>query len=595
VSRKHNIPVRARDGVALATDLYFPEGVAGPLPVIYMATPYNKDRQSSAAEFFAGQGFAVALQDVRGKFRSQGTFVVEHNHGADGVDTIEWITKQPWSNGQVGMFGCSYHGQVQLSTAKYRPKALRALITIGDAGQGGAPRPDGMNGPRLGGAILLDTVVPWMREYMSKVSANVPGWPDISDEKTGDRFFDLNLKIPATDYSKVYMHLPLKDMIEFANSPPTDWDDYLRPYTDPWWKTFDNPRPTDTFDVPAIHVTTFFDFGVSGTINFWKMFADHSVSDLAQRNQFLILAPGFHCEVETLPEHLLSGERDDGDARLDFYHLYVEWFRHWLTSATPGDFVGVPKVLYYATGENRWRTDTQWPPRGVHASRLYLSSEGDARTALGNGVLEPVAPERERDDSFTYDPAVPTLTAGGNSMSKSAKNGSVDQRDREARRDVLVYTTAPLRKALRIAGPVTLALYVSSTAPDTDFHGTLVEVLPDGRALNVSQGILRARFRNGYDRPEEFMKRDAVYLIRVSLRDASHVFVAGSRIRVDIASASFPEYDRNLNTGGDNISETRWNRADNTVHHSSRYPSYLEVMSDELMEKSAFATQVSGR
>lgn len=591
VSIRRNVPIRLRDGVRLASDIYLPVTAAKQLPAVFMFTPYGKGRFPADSEYLAGQGFAVVVADVRGKHMSEGEFVVEHNHGEDGADVIAWIAQQAWSNGRVGMFGCSYLGQIQLNVARHRPPALKALITMSNGGGAGEVRPDGMNGARDGGALMLGTVLPWMREEMAKSDPRPRGWPDQKWGGEASEFYDLKVKLPEVAWDDVLMHLPLRDLMKATRSPPNDWERYLLPYSDPWWGTFGMAGPADSFDVPALHVGSWWDFSVSGSVYFWRLLAERATSSQARDNQFLMLAPTTHCAHAGVGERTLLGQLDAGDARRDYRAVYVAWLRHWLEGAADSDF-SMPAVQYYTTGANEWRATGVWPPKGLEPVRLYLRNRGQVRDLPGDGELSlKTGRADERPNRYVYDPGKPTPTVGGvimNPADSDEEDGAHDQSLREARSDVLSYTSPVLTQPLEITGPVSAMLSVSSSAPDTDFHVTLVEVHADGRALNVTDGIRRARHRLGFDKPESRMSSGEIYRIEVSMRQTSHVIAAGSRLRIDVASASFPAYDRNLNTGGDNMTETQWIVAENSVHHSTENPSYVVVLVPKEAKRSLF-------
>jgi putative CocE/NonD family hydrolase len=267
------------------------------------------------------------------------------------------------------------------------------------------------------------------------------------------------------------------------------------------------------------------------------------------------------------------GERELGDARLDFYGLYLRWFDHWLKGIENG-VTRMPKAQIYVMGRNVWRAEQEWPLALTQYTKYYLHSDGRAQSRFGTGVLSIVAPKQESPDTFAYDPRTPVPTFGGMLSGGSGATGSFDQSAVEMRQDVLVYTTPPLERGVEVTGPLQVVLYVSSSAKDTDFTGKLLDVYPDGRAFLLYEGVLRMRYREGLDR-KVWMEPGGVYAISIDLESTSNYFAPGHRIRVDVSSSSFPRWDRNLNTGGDNYDETEGVVARNVVHHSARYPSHV--------------------
>lgn len=556
--------VPMRDGVRLATDFYFPEGTPGKLPVIYIATPYGKGAKGVAdytgvARFFAGQGYVVALQDVRGKHASEGDFVVEHAVGRDAYDTVNWMVLQPWSNGAVGTYGCSYMGEVQVYGEKYPHPAVKARVVQATGGIAGEARPDGMNGPRLGGALMLGDALPWLRNYMAKYGK----------DKT---------PLPKIDYDQVVTHLPMKTMMVAAGNPWTDWIDYVgRDYSDPYWKTFNIVGEGDPVTTPAIHVNSWFDYGVSSSIYVWKLFQNNAVSPQVAQNQYLIISPTEHCGSESVPDNFVVGDFPAGDPRLDFWSLYLDWFDHWLRNGDSA-VTKMPRIQFYTTGMNAWNASADWPLPGTRYVNYYFHSDGRANSVSGDGRLDLHPPANKSSDAYNYDPANPVRTSARMGKSFGVGPHSDEDAARQQRKDVLVYTSSPLERNLNATGPMEVVLYVSSDAKDTDFCGWLSDVDEEGRSFDIDSGIMRARYRQGYDH-QVFFRRRKVYEVRVSLRPSSHVFKAGHRIRVSIASSNFPRFDRNLNTGGDNFTETRGVVAHNIVHHSSIYPSHLVLPS----------------
>ncbi len=577
VETRKNVYIPMRDGVELATDLYFPRSVKEKLPAILIRTPYGKNEESSvsAALIFARHGYAVAVQDVRGRFDSEGSFGVMFGDAEDGYDTTDWLAGQDWSNGNVGTYGCSYRGAVQLLGAGLRNPHLKAMIPQAAPGgglglAGGEPRYLGI---RSGGAFLLANTFSFFWNSGSKIHYKAP--PGTPAEIRP--YFDPAPKLPEIDLREVLWSLPLRELPERFGAPPTDWNDVLtRGPGDAWWTSRgyldDNARP----DVPALSINSWYDPNIAHTLYRFNLFRNYSISEQARENQFVIISPTLHCQSEEATAKTIVGERDLGDARLGHWEIYLKWFDHWLKGVET-DVPYMPRVQYFLMGKNEWRSADRWPLAGTRFTRFFLGSRGTANGRLGSGTLTLDLPGRDLiADRYTYDPAspVPSRVGPSGAYGGGSMAGPVDNQEVEMRHDVLVYTSPPLDHDIEITGPVRVELYVSSSARDTDFTAKLLDVYRDGRAFNLTEGILRARFRDGHDTPV-WMEPDRIYKLSFDLRPTSNVFLRGHRIRLEVSSSSFPQYDRNLNTGGDNHDETRWVTADNAVYHSSDYPSAL--------------------
>ncbi len=534
-----NVRVPMRDGVKLATDLYFPEGAVGKVPAILIRTPYNRKNRTSAARMFAGQGYVVAVQDVRGKFDSEGHFTLSANDTGDGSDTLDWIAAQPWSTGKIGTYGCSYLAEDQLELAKVQNPHHTAMIP--QAG-GGAYRFADL---REGGAVGLAEAAPWFLTWGSKIDPNPAN--------------------PKVDIERMFLTLPLIDMLKKAGGPPTDFDDFVsHEPMDPWWDHVGYVNAKHHFNTPGLQVCSWYDSVVNETFELMNLMRRNGESESARENQFVVIAPSTHCGWESANEHTLVGKREMGDTRFAYDDLYMRWFDHWLKGADNG-VTREPKVRIYVMGANRWREENEWPLKRTKFTKYYLHSDGHANTRGGTGVLSVRAPEGEASDHFRYDPENPVPTNS---------EGAQDQSAVEQRPDVVVYSTAALDKGIELTGPIQAVLYLSSSAKDTDFTAKLVDVYPDGRAFNIQDGILRARYRDGFDH-SVWMKPGESYRLLIDLHSTSNYFPAGHRIRLEISSSNFPRFDRNLNTGGRNYDEARPVVAENEIHHAAGRESYI--------------------
>lgn len=568
-----SVMVPMRDGVKLSTDLYFPERAGEKLPVVLVRTPYNKnvDGRNALAVRFAEQGYAVAVQDVRGKFESDGEYVVSAADTNDGYDSVSWLAAQSWSTGKIGTYGCSYRGENQVEMAKLRHPNHTAMIP---QAAGGSFR---YFGSVTGGAFELAANADWFLSNGAKVRPKLPADAPRADFLRAASHFSLAPVSRQVDWTRVWRTLPLVRMLETLGAPPTDFEGFASHGPgDPYWDQFGYIKTSDRFDTPALFVDSYMDYGGADTLGLFNLMRRNGESSRARDNQFVVLAPTTHCVFETATAETIVGERNVGDARFDYFGTYLKWFDYWLRGIDNGA-TRAPKVQVYVMGKSEWRTADEWPLPGTQFTRYYLRSGGAANGRFGDGTLSLVRPGADPPDHFVYDPATPVPSKGGPDFGSSLPEsppGSWDQSDVEMRHDVLVYTTPPLEKALEVTGPIQAVLYVSSSARDTDFTAKLVDVYPDGKAYNVQEGILRARYRDGFNRTV-LMKPGEVYEVKIDLQVTSNYFAPGHRIRLEISSSSFPRFDRNLNTGGHNYDETAWVVATNTVHHTSRHPSHV--------------------
>lgn len=554
-----------RDGTELATDIYLPDR-PGPQPLILMRTPY--DRASFSPErslqgsvgAFVGHGYAVAVQDVRGKFGSDGTFVPSLTDDIDSYDTMSWIVKQPWSDGKIGTYGCSYLGEAQVIASRLRHPAWKAAIPMASTGASGGAA--GRNLPFAfwnGGAFELASGAGWFAQFGRKV-------PERSDGKPGYK----------GEVWRTMQHLPVNAALDDPAIPASDYRDFIEhPPGDPFWAKFPYLKEGDAVAVPALFIDSWYDYAPAVAFSQLAYFQRHSGKFGAAHR--IVIDPSTHCDQHFQGNPTVVGDRTVGDARFDFWQLYFTWFDHWLRGEDTGA-ERMPLVQYYNMGENRWRDASAWPVPGSREISYYLGSRRGAQSRAGDGVLQAQPQRGGRTDRFVYDPAAPVPSIGGPlcclpTSDGRSPAGSFDQTAVEDRRDVLVYSTAPLKRAVDVTGPIRAELFVSSDAPDTDFTAKLVDVDAEGRAWNIVEGITRMRWRCGYARQAPRLMPGKVYKVSIDLQATSNRFLAGHRIRLEISSSNFPRFDRNLNTGGPNVSEAKPRIAHNAVHLDVRYPS----------------------
>lgn len=585
IRKEKSVFVPMRDGVRLSTDLYFPESVGGKLPVIMMRSPYGKDGAypyGGITPLLVQQGYIVAVQDARGRFESEGRYRAKDADRKDGYDTIEWLIDQPWSDGQVATFGCSYLGEVQLALAAAKhPNHVAMIPQAGTAAYDNIGR---QFGSINGGAIELMETVGWFIDNGSKVFHGPPDGIDRQEwfQSEQSKYFKTGPTSPRDGLSTkevmdIYESLPVVDILRNHGMPLTDYEHYVTntPQSEYFDELDDMVRPDDTFDTPALYMDSWYDYGPRNTLKLFNQMRTNAPSQKARDNQFVIIAPSTHCSWVLATENTVVGERDLGDARKEFVDIYLKWYEYWLKGVDNG-ITDMPRVQYYLMGKNEWRSADNWPVEGTVLRNYYLDSGGRANSRFGDGTLSQSIPAGKSSDTFVYDPATPVPTKGGHACCSRLETsaGGYDQSMIESRHDVLVYTSPPLDEGIEVTGFLKVVLYVSSDAKDTDFTAKLVDVYPDGRAFNIEEGVLRMRYRDDLRR-KVWMKEGEVYEIHLDLEATSNYFGEGHRIRLEVSSSNFPRWDRNMNTGGNNYDETEGIQANNTMHHSPEYPSHI--------------------
>lgn len=562
-----NILVPARDGVPLATDLYRP-AAGGPFPTLLARLPYNKDLLPVLLLIMpdplrlAQAGYAVLVQDCRGCYQSGGTLAPFFQEGRDGVDTLRWAAAQPWSSGAAGMLGSSYLGAAQWLAAAEEPAALQAFAP--------ADTSDRFHSPWIyqGGALQLGFALFWALGYFAlpelhrRLAARAATLAEVGDAMRALGRID-----------ELYRRMPLTALPELSAAPfYADWLDH--PQADDYWRPIAPGADYGRISAPALNIGGWYDIFLGGTLASYRGLRDGGGGDAACSR--LIVGPWSHGVW-----HGAFPERDFGplagvDAA-DLTGAHIRWFDYWLKGEENG-LCDEPPVKIFVMGADEWREEDDWPPPDAQYRRLFLRGGGGANTRHGDGMLAWEPPGDEPSDSYRYDPRDPTPTCGGATLmpgaQAAANAGPRDQRAVEERADVLIYTTPPLELPVEVVGPVSLVLFAASSAPDTDFTGKLVDVFPDGRAVLLTDGILRARYRDGAPQP---LEPGAVYELTIDLVATANRFRAGHRIRLEVASSNFPRFDRNTNTGGDIAAEGEADCvvAVNRVFHDSARPSHL--------------------
>ena len=594
IDRKLMLPMR--DGVRLATDVYRPKNASGKVPTIFVRTPYNFNywdvengapRDMSRITDAVKRGYAYVMQNERGHFFSEGNYDILGPPRTDGYDMIGWIAKQPWSNGKVGMVGCSSTAEYQFGVAATEPPALAAMNPQGFGAGIGHVGPYTEQGNWYRGGAVQMLFIAWLYGEQNQVRPMFSKNTSQEDLVRVSKAFDLAQHLPPVDWSKALWHLPEEDIIEAVDGPHGIFADSMPVATggamiertpgDSAWYRGGLYHENMPFNTPSLYYMSWYDVSVGPNLAMFEH-ARKTAKGGAAEQQYAVIAPTLHCAYTRATENTVVGERSVGDARLDYDALTYGWFDHFLKGEDNGLLDTLPRVRYYTMGSNEWQSSDSWPPRGAAPVTYYFSSAGNANTLHGDGALAPSAPSSDHPDAFIYDPMNPVPSYGGNvcCTGNAVQGGAFDQRVMEARNDILVYSTEPLKEGVEVSGPVEVTLYVSSDAKDTDFTAKLIDVYPDGSAYNLDETIQRMRYREGYDK-QVWMRDGQVYKVTLGPMNTSNYFAAGHRIRIEVSSSNFPRFDRNLNTGGKNYDETRGAVARNSVHHSKQYPSSVTV------------------
>ncbi len=595
IQRKVMVPMR--DGTRLATDVYYPKAGPGRYPVIFVRTPYNFNwwdvrngmpRDVSAILTAVRRGYAYVVQNERGRFFSEGEWDILGPPVTDGYDAIDWISRQPWSIGKVGLVGCSSTAEWQMAVAAQGHPALAAIVPQGfGAGVGRVGRWYEQGNWYRGGAIQM-LFIAWLYGNQNNDRPMFPNGMSSAELERVARYYDLDPQEPPVDWSRALAHLPVQDILKnvggprgvFADSMPVSTGGRMvqRTPDDPAWYRGGLYHDDMPFNVPALWLMSWYDVSVGPNLALFNHARTRATDAAVRDAQYALIAPVGHCAYTRATEETVVGERSMGDARYDYDGLIYGWFDHWLKGARNGLLDTLPKVRYYTMGENRWRTTSSWPPAGATTTTWYLSSGGRANSLYGDGRMVTAAPGRDQPDLFVYDPMNPVPSYGGNvcCTGNAVQAGSFDQRKMEAREDILVYTTDPFPEGLEVSGPVEVTLYVSSDARDTDVTVKLLDVYPDGRAYNLDESIQRLRYREGYDRTV-WLEPGKPVKVEVGPLSTSNWFAPGHRLRIEVSGSNFPRFDRNLNTGGNNYDESVGVVARTRIHHSTQYPSQVRI------------------
>lgn len=550
------------DGTRLSASLYRPKGAHDRLPAVLVRLPYHRLDYAegfNAGIFFASHGYAAVVQDLRGTGDSSGELLPWAHAADDAVDTIDWITRQPWSDGKVGTIGCSALGETQLVSQSRAPPAWRAMIASGAGGAVGSLKDrHAYFGLFEGGIFQLASGFGWFVNHGTKRPEAAPAKP--------------------FEYADVLRELPVSKLVERVRPAPNGYSDFLAaPFGDPKWSEWGYLGDDSRLRIPAMIVNTWGDQTLQDALvlaEHWRL-AD---PEGTKGKQKVIIGPGKHCDHLTAGRTGEFGELTVANAAQPYQQIFLRWFDHWLRDDSDA-LAELPAYTYYVVGADTWRSAESWPPPEAKSTRWYLESGGRANSRTGDGRLVEKPEIGAASDTWRYDPADPVPSKGGPiccTGNPEDRPGPADQEEVEKRQDVLVYTTQPMASDTWIAGPITANLTVSSDVKDTDLVARLVHVWPDGRATSIQEGALRLRYRNGFATPV-FLEPVQPVRATVDMRSIAYRLPKGHRLRLDLTSSSFPRLERNLNTGGDNINETRGVVATNHIHYDVEGGSWLQL------------------
>jgi putative CocE/NonD family hydrolase len=556
---QHAVPMKTRDGVTLYADIYRPK-TSDKFPVILMRTPYDKSVNWAVSPVFkmVSRGYIVIIQDVRGRYTSEGEWYPFKHEQADGYDSVEWAAALPYCDGKVAMMGASYVGATQMLAAIAQPPHLAAIAPNMTASN----YHDGWT--YQGGAFEQ-----WFDQ----------NWTSQLAQNTLQRLILENTNalvgtptLPLADYPVFnFGQLPADTKLTAALAPYyLDW--LAHPDYDEYWKQWSIEEHFSNLSVPMLQVGGWYDIFNAGTLRNYIGAKNKGGNEAARTRQHLLIEIGGHAgfgrrigDVDFGPH---AAENVYTDVILDWYDFLFKGIRNEFATAKP--------VKLFVMGANEYRQEDDWPLPQAQSVKYFLHSAGKANSLAGDGSLSTSVPKSEPSDTYVYNPASPVPTVGGPLCcdEKHREPGPRDQRSVENREDVLVYSTGPLAHDLEVTGPVTATFFVRSSAVDTDFTAKLVDVAPDGFAQNLTEGILRMRYRVS---PEHavLINPGQIYEISVDLWATSNVFLRGHSLRLEISSSNFPRFDRNLNTGEDIKFARTFVAATNSILHDAQHPSAL--------------------
>jgi uncharacterized protein len=547
VEARADVKIPMRDGVKLSANIFLPKA-EGTFPVILVRTPYGKgNAKNGDGLFFAARGYVFVIQDCRGKGASQGRWEPFVNDRDDGRDTRDWILDQPWCNGSIGTSGGSYVGFTQWISAPNAGDHLKAMFTV-------VPLVDAYSdGVYTDGALNL---------------ALMMGWGSLVAFKPGEQPTMVGWR--PEDWIRAYRTLPLDKWDRAIGRKVQYMRDWVaHPQFDDYWAARGVHEQWQDITAPICAVDGWYDIFARSVFEHINAVKALSRSPRARTHIHLVMGPWTH----GISRNGKVGELDFGkESVINLRDMQAKWFDHWLKAEQTGTETW-PAFRIFVMGRNQWRDEQEWPLKRTQYTPYYFRGKGAAKTADGDGTLSAEKPSDEPRDRFVYDPNDPVPTAGGCNL-VGCPAGPHDQSEVEKRNDVLVFTSDELKNELEVTGPVKVILYAASTAKDTDWTAKLVDVYPDGRAFNLCDGILRARYRESMSNPS-LIEPGRIYRYAIDVWVTSNAFLPGHRIRIEISSSNFPRFDRNLNTGEPFGTGTRMIKATQTVYHNKEYPSHV--------------------
>ena len=556
---QRGVPMKTRDGVTLRADIYRPNS-PDKFPVILMRTPYDKSVGWAVAPALqiVARGYVFIVQDVRGRYTSEGEWYPFRHEQADGYDSVEWAASLPYSNGKVGMTGASYVGATQMLAAISTPPHLAGIA------------------PHVTASNYHDN---WTYQSGAFEQWFNQNWTTQLARDTLDHFIDHNTDarvgvptLPLANYPVFnFGQLPADAQLTASIAPYyLDW--LAHPDYDNYWKQWSIEENFSKIAVPMLQVGGWYDIFSDGTLRNYMGVKAHGATEAARTGQRLLMQIGGHAGFGRR-----IGDVDFGPHALEYTdtNVILDWYDY-LFKGVHNHFATDKPVTLFVMGANEYRQEDDWPPPQARYVKYFLHSGGKANSLRGDGSLGTSGPKSEPSDSYLYDPANPVPTIGGPlcCAQELMEPGPRDQRSAENRDDVLTYSMGPLAEDLEVTGPVRLTLFVKSTAVDTDFTGKLVDVAPDGFAMDVAEGILRMRYRDSQEHAR-LMNPGETYQISVDLWSTSNVFLRGHILRLDVSSSNFPRFDRNMNTGEEIKFAHRFVSAKNTILHDAEHPSAL--------------------
>ena len=587
IEQKVMMPMR--DGVRLSTDIYVPK-TDKKVPIIFSRTPYNfnswgdgeeKTRTHERAYEALKRGYAYVVQNERGRYFSEGKWDILGIPLTDGYDAFSWMSKQPWSNGKIGTLGCSSTAEWQMAVAALDHPSHAAMVPQGFGAGVGRVGEFFEQGNWYRGGVEQLLFATWLYGVEhDEFKPRIPAGATQEDLLRISRFYDLAPENPKVDWSVKLKHLPIKDLLKNVGGKKEIFDKMIvRKPNDKDWFNGGLYHDDMDFGVPSFWFVSWYDVATSPNIALFNHVRNNSSDSFVRDNQYLIIAPTLHCGFTRATENTIVGERNLGDARLNYDEQIYDWFDMILKDIKNDFKEKTPKVQYYTMGVNKWQSSEFWPPLNTEMTTFYLSSNGNANTLNGDGKLTSLKRKiKDNTDSFFYDPMSPVNSNGGGvcCIGNAVSGGAYDQQEIETRDDVLVYTSEPLKNGFEVTGFIDSTIYLSSDVKDTDITIKLIDVYPDGTAYNIDETIQRVRYREGFDK-EVFMDKEKVYKVNLSRMSTSNFFQKNHKIRIEISSSNFPRFARNLNTGGDNFDESKGIIANNKIHHSKKYPSSITL------------------